>query len=77
MTGTAYWNMWDVLKYMLDQYPDNHGARFGIFLCAVTTAMAYLAGKSTETEPVDNPICSHRRHPQSTSPPTLLHPVRI
>ena len=50
LTGTAYWNMWDVLKYMLDQYPDNHGARFGIFLCAVATAMAYLAGKFTETE---------------------------
>jgi nucleobase:cation symporter-1, NCS1 family len=44
LTGTAYWNMWDVMKYMLAQYPDNHGARFGIFLIAVAMALSYLAG---------------------------------
>ncbi|KAH8883381.1 hypothetical protein GQ53DRAFT_847024 [Thozetella sp. PMI_491] len=43
LTGTAYWNMWDVMKYMLEQYPDNHGARFGIFLIAVAMALSYLA----------------------------------
>ncbi|KAI0477488.1 permease for cytosine/purines, uracil, thiamine, allantoin-domain-containing protein [Xylariaceae sp. FL0804] len=43
LTGTAYWNMWDVLKYMLEQYPDNHGARFGIFLIAVAMSLSYLA----------------------------------
>jgi cytosine/uracil/thiamine/allantoin permease len=45
LTGTAYWNMWDVMKYMLAQYPDNHGARFGIFLISVAMALSYLAGK--------------------------------
>ncbi|WWC60687.1 uncharacterized protein I303_103263 [Kwoniella dejecticola CBS 10117] len=43
ITGTAFWNLWDVLAYMLEQYPDNHGARFGIFLCAVAVALSYLA----------------------------------
>lgn len=38
--------MWDVLAYMLEQYPDNDGARFGIFLLAVSMALSYLAGKS-------------------------------
>ena len=28
---------------MLKQYPDNHGARFGIFLCAFSMALSYLA----------------------------------
>jgi nucleobase:cation symporter-1, NCS1 family len=46
LTGTAYWNMWDVMKYMLAQYPDNHGARFGIFLIAVAMGLSYLAGKT-------------------------------
>ncbi|WWD16896.1 hypothetical protein CI109_101328 [Kwoniella shandongensis] len=43
MTGKAYWNLWDTLDYMLDQYPHNSGARFGIFLAAVAMALAYLA----------------------------------
>jgi NCS1 family nucleobase:cation symporter-1 len=43
LTGTAYWNVWDVMSYMLSQYPDNKGARFGIFLCAVAMALSYLA----------------------------------
>ncbi|WVQ63909.1 uncharacterized protein L199_002065 [Kwoniella botswanensis] len=43
LTGTAFWNLWDVLNYMLEQYPDNHGARFGVFLCAVAIALSYLA----------------------------------
>lgn len=42
MTGKAFWNLWDVMAYMLEQYPDNRGARFGIFLCAFAMAIAYL-----------------------------------
>ncbi|WWC68286.1 uncharacterized protein I206_102209 [Kwoniella pini CBS 10737] len=41
--GTAFWNLWDVLNYMLEQYPDNHGARFGVFLCSIAIALSYLA----------------------------------
>ncbi|WVQ83420.1 hypothetical protein IAT38_005561 [Cryptococcus sp. DSM 104549] len=43
VTGTAYWNLWDTLDYMLTQYPDNHGARFGVFLVATSMAVSYLA----------------------------------
>ncbi|WRT69063.1 uncharacterized protein IL334_006046 [Kwoniella shivajii] len=43
ITGKAFWNLWDVLDYMLEQYPHNHGARFGIFLCAIAIALSYLA----------------------------------
>jgi NCS1 family nucleobase:cation symporter-1 len=45
VTGTAYWNLWDTLDYMLTQYPEseNRGARFAIFLVAVSMALAYLA----------------------------------
>ncbi|BGP14767.1 hypothetical protein JCM10213v2_002719 [Rhodosporidiobolus nylandii] len=42
ITGTAYWNLWDTLDYMLQQYPHNHGARFGIFLAAGALALAYI-----------------------------------
>ena len=49
LTGEAYWNMWDVMKFMLRQYPENHGARFGIFLIAVAMALSYLAGKQYRT----------------------------
>lgn len=43
MTGTAIWNMWDTLDYMLDHHPDNLGHRFFVFLCAISMAIAYLA----------------------------------
>ncbi|KAI1365587.1 permease for cytosine/purines, uracil, thiamine, allantoin-domain-containing protein [Xylaria arbuscula] len=43
LTGTAFWSVWDVLGFMLEQYPNNHGARFGIFLCATALALAFLA----------------------------------
>ncbi|TRM61275.1 permease [Schizophyllum amplum] len=44
ITGTALWNLWDTLDYMLDQYPEseNRGARFGIFLLASILALAYV-----------------------------------
>lgn len=55
LTGTAYWNMWDVMKHMLEQYPDNHGARFGIFLIAVAMSLSYLAGKWPPSPPMVAP----------------------
>ncbi|KAK4700931.1 nucleobase:cation symporter-1, NCS1 family, partial [Phenoliferia sp. Uapishka_3] len=42
LTGAVLWNLWDQLDWMLDQYPDNHGARFGIFLAASVFALAYI-----------------------------------
>ncbi|GAA5920620.1 hypothetical protein JCM6882_003881 [Rhodosporidiobolus microsporus] len=42
ITGTAYWNLWDTLDYMLLQYDDNRGARFAIFLAAGILALSYI-----------------------------------
>ncbi|GAA6014119.1 hypothetical protein JCM10207_006102 [Rhodosporidiobolus poonsookiae] len=42
ITGTAYWNLWQTLEYMLDQYLDNSGARFGIFLASGALALSYI-----------------------------------
>ncbi|KAK1229893.1 hypothetical protein PQX77_006992, partial [Marasmius sp. AFHP31] len=41
--GKPIWNLWDVCQAMLDEYPDNSGARFGIFLTAATMALALIA----------------------------------
>ncbi|EME38216.1 hypothetical protein DOTSEDRAFT_39271 [Dothistroma septosporum NZE10] len=43
LTREAYWNIWDVMTFMLPQYPEDHGARFGNFLIAVAMAFSYLA----------------------------------
>ncbi|ESK96182.1 allantoin transport [Moniliophthora roreri MCA 2997] len=41
--GKALWNLWDVTQAMLDQYPNNSGARFGVFLAAGSMALALIA----------------------------------
>ncbi|KIK67916.1 hypothetical protein GYMLUDRAFT_36722 [Collybiopsis luxurians FD-317 M1] len=41
--GTPLWNLWDVTQQMLDEYPHNSGARFGIFLAAGSMALALIA----------------------------------
>ncbi|THV02631.1 hypothetical protein K435DRAFT_748996 [Dendrothele bispora CBS 962.96] len=41
--GSPLWNLWDVTQTMLDQYPDNSGARFGVFLAAGSMALALIA----------------------------------
>ncbi|KAF5361494.1 hypothetical protein D9758_006201 [Tetrapyrgos nigripes] len=41
--GEPLWNLWDVTQTMLDQYPDNRGARFGVFLAAGSMALALIA----------------------------------
>ncbi|KAJ3967350.1 permease for cytosine/purines, uracil, thiamine, allantoin-domain-containing protein [Lentinula raphanica] len=42
MYGTPLWNLWDVTQKMLDQYPQDSGARFGIFLAAGSMALALI-----------------------------------
>ncbi|KAJ4001855.1 permease for cytosine/purines, uracil, thiamine, allantoin-domain-containing protein [Lentinula boryana] len=42
MYGAPLWNLWDVTQKMLDQYPQNSGARFGIFLAAGSMALALI-----------------------------------
>ena len=59
ITGTAYWNMWDVLKYMLEQYPDSHGGRFGIFVLAISMALSYLAGEFTHVILRESSFCKN------------------
>ncbi|KAK7025457.1 hypothetical protein VNI00_015985 [Paramarasmius palmivorus] len=41
--GKPLWNLWDVTQTMLDQYPNNSGARFGVFLAAGSMALALIA----------------------------------
>lgn len=43
LTGTPLWNLWDVTQYILDQYPNNSGARFGVFFAAGSMALALIA----------------------------------
>ncbi|KAJ4478346.1 permease for cytosine/purines, uracil, thiamine, allantoin-domain-containing protein [Lentinula aciculospora] len=42
MYGTPLWNLWDVTQKMLNQYPHDSGARFGIFLAAASMALALI-----------------------------------
>ncbi|KAL0066857.1 hypothetical protein AAF712_006052 [Marasmius tenuissimus] len=41
--GKPIWNLWDVCQAMLNEYPDNSGARLGIFLAAASMALALIA----------------------------------
>ncbi|KAG7442883.1 uncharacterized protein BT62DRAFT_996360 [Guyanagaster necrorhizus] len=41
--GEAAWNLWDVCQIMLDQYPHNSAARFGVFLASASVALALIA----------------------------------
>ncbi|KAF5390562.1 hypothetical protein D9757_002607 [Collybiopsis confluens] len=41
--GFPLWNLWDVTQRMLDEYPHNTGARFGIFLATGSIALALIA----------------------------------
>ena len=42
MSGKAFWNVWDVLSYMLEYYGDNSGGRFLVFLLANAMMLSYL-----------------------------------
>ncbi|KAL5536558.1 hypothetical protein ACEPAF_380 [Sanghuangporus sanghuang] len=42
VTGTAFWNLWDVLDYMFVQYEHNPGARFLLFFCSGSLALSYI-----------------------------------
>ncbi|KAL0569203.1 hypothetical protein V5O48_012768 [Marasmius crinis-equi] len=41
--GKPLWNLWDVCQAMLNEYPNNAGARFGVFLAAGSMALALIA----------------------------------
>ena len=72
--GKPIWNLWDVCQTMLNEYPDNSGARFGIFLAAASMAFALIAVNLSTNVSSSSPLTHLSYSTRSVYPLALTSP---